>query len=211
MDRQILMQTVKALENNRFEVYVVATIAEAEELFFNKIFPQINPKSVTWGDSETIKSVGIIPTLEKNPDISIIRTFGEGMSYAQKIYWRRQALLADLFITGTNAITQKGQLVNLDMIGNRVSGITFGPEHVVLFIGTNKITKDLEDAMHRVRTHAAPQNILRHPGYKTPCRKTGTCMDCNSPQRICNTWTITEKCYPAGRTKIILIDQELGL
>lgn len=79
------------------------------------------------------------------------------MSRKQKIYWRRQALLTDLFLTGSNALTQKGQLVNLDMIGNRVGGITFGPKHVVLFIGINKITANLEEAMHRVRTIAAPE------------------------------------------------------
>ena len=70
-----------------------------------------------------------------------------------------QALLTDLFLTGSNALTQKGQLVNLDMIGNRVGGITFGPKHVVLFIGINKITANLEEAMHRVRTIAAPREM----------------------------------------------------
>ncbi len=115
------------------------------------------------------------------------------MSRKQKIYWRRQALLTDLFLTGSNALTQKGQLVNLDMIGNRVGGITFGPKHVVLFIGINKITANLEEAMHRVRTIAAPRNAIRHEGFRTPCHKTGVCMDCNSPDRICNVWTITEK------------------
>lgn len=97
------------------------------------------------------------------------------------------------------------------MIGNRVSGITFGPRNVVLFIGINKITLNLEEAMHRIRTIAAPQNAIRHEGLRTPCHQTGICTDCNSPDRICNVWTITEKSYPAGRIKIILINQELGL
>lgn len=97
------------------------------------------------------------------------------------------------------------------MIGNRVGGITFGPKQVVLFIGINKITANLEEAMHRVRTIAAPRNAIRHEGFRTPCHKTGVCMDCNSPDRICNVWTITEKSYPAGRIKVILIGEELGL
>ena len=133
------------------------------------------------------------------------------MSRPQKSYWRRQALHADLFLTGTNALTVKGQLVNLDMIGNRTGGILFGPKNVVLFIGINKITDDIEAAMHRIRTIAAPRNAMKHEGFRTPCRKTGVCMDCNSPDRICNVWTITEKCFPAGRIKVILIRQELGL
>ena len=155
----------------------------------------------------------IVMPSRKNPDETYrdIDSFAPGMSRKQKIYWRRQALLTDLFLTGSNALTQKGQLVNLDMIGNRVGGITFGPKHVVLFIGINKITANLEEAMHRVRTIAAPRNAIRHEGFRTPCHKTGVCMDCNSPDRICNVWTITEKSYPAGRIKVILIGEELGL
>lgn len=168
-------------------------------------------ETVSWGDSETMKATGVLNELQKNPELSVIDSFAPGMSRKQKIYWRRQALLTDLFLTGSNALTQKGQLVNLDMIGNRVGGITFGPKHVVLFIGINKITANLEEAMHRVRTIAAPRNAIRHEGFRTPCHKTGVCMDCNSPDRICNVWTITEKSYPAGRIKVILIGEELGL
>ena len=73
------------------------------------------------------------------------------------------------------------------------------------------LTANLEEAMHRVRTIAAPRNAIRHEGFRTPCHKTGVCMDCNSPDRICNVWTITEKSYPAGRIKVILIGEELGL
>lgn len=211
MDDLLIGQTVKNLRSNHFEVFQAATLQEAKSLFFNEIFCKLRPETVSWGDSETMKATGVLEELEKNPDINLIRTFGKGMSRSQKIYWRRQALHADLFLTGTNAVTRKGQLVNLDMIGNRIGGITFGPKDVVLFIGTNKIVEDLEAAMHRIRTWTAPQNIIRHEGFNTPCRKTGTCMDCKSSDRICNTWAITEKSYPAGRVKIILIDQETGL
>ena len=102
-------------------------------------------------------------------------------------------------------------LVNLDMVGNRVAGITFGPRHVVLFIGRNKIVPTLDDAMQRVKNYAAPANAIRHPGLKTPCMKTAVCANCSSPDRICNTWCITEKSFPKGRIKIILINQDLGL
>lgn len=207
----ITEQTVKALKSNNFEVFEAKDTTEARHIFFNEIFSKLNPATVSWGDSETARATGVMAELEKNQDISVIKTFGEGMSRTQKIYWRRQALLADLFIAGSNAITQKGQLVNLDMIGNRVGGITFGPKDVVLFIGVNKITENIEAAMNHIRTWTAPQNIMRHEGFNTPCRKTGTCMDCASPHRICNTWTITEKSYPVGRIKIILIHQELGI
>lgn len=115
-----------------------------------------------------------------------------------------------MFLTGTNAVTVKGQLVNLDMTGNRVAGITFGPENVVLFIGVNKIVDNIDNAIDRVKTIAAPMNAKRHADFKTPCQTTGACIDCKSPKRLCNIWTITEKSYPAGRIKIILISEKLG-
>lgn len=211
MDKIILDKTIASLRRNHFDVFFAETTAAAQTLFFREIWPALSVETVSWGDSETLKATGVLEQLKQNPEISVIPTFAPGMSRKQKLYWRRQALQADLFLTGSNALTQQGQLVNLDMIGNRVSGITFGPRNVVLFIGINKITLNLEEAMHRVRTIAAPQNAIRHEGLRTPCHQTGICTDCNSPDRICNVWTITEKSYPAGRIKIILINQELGL
>ena len=211
MNKEIIDKTIAALRHNHFEVFFAHNTAEASAIFFRDIFPGLQVETVSWGDSETMKATGVLNELRKNPELSVIDSFAPGMSRKQKIYWRRQALLTDLFLTGSNALTQKGQLVNLDMIGNRVGGITFGPKHVVLFIGINKITANLEEAMHRVRTIAAPRNSIRHEGFRTPCHKTGVCMDCNSPDRICNVWTITEKSYPAGRIKVILIGEELGL
>lgn len=211
MDKGIIESTVKALKKNHFDVFFAENAEEAHRIFFSDILPQTNPQTVSWGDSETMRATGVPDTLSQHPEIAMIRTFGPDMSRTQKIYWRRQALLADLFITGSNALTKKGQLVNLDMVGNRAGGITFGPKQVVLFIGINKIVPDLEAAMHRIKTIAAPQNAMRHEGFRTPCHKTGICADCNSPDRICNVWTITEKSYPAGRIKVILINEELGL
>jgi hypothetical protein len=81
---------------------------------------------------------------------------------------------------------------------------------VVIFAGRNKLTADLATAMARVRNVAAPLNAKRHD-FPTPCAKTGLCHDCSSPKRICNTWTIVDKCYPPGRIKVVLIDQKWGL
>ena len=119
-------------------------------------------------------------------------------------------LLADLFITGTNAVTETGKLVNLDMTGNRVASITFGPKNVILLVGRNKVVPDLEDAMLRVKNYTAPVNAMRLD-MKTPCVSTSFCEECKSPSRICNTWTITEKSFPKGRNKIVLINADLGI
>ncbi len=107
-------------------------------------------------------------------------------------------------------MTEDGHLVNLDMTGNRVAALTFGPKKVVVFVGRNKIVADLESAMCRIKDYAAPANAMRL-NYKTPCVKTSVCADCKSPSRICNTWTITEKSYPKKRVAVILINEELGL
>ena len=144
MEQAIIDQTIKALERNHFEVYFANNRQEARDIFFQEIFDKIKPTTISWGDSETMKATGILSEIEQRPECILIRTFQDGYSRAQKTYWRRQALLADLFVTGTNALTRQGQLVNVDMVGNRVAGITFGPEHVVLFIGTNKITDNIE-------------------------------------------------------------------
>jgi len=122
---------------------------------------------------------------------------------------RRKSLLVDLFITGTNAVTESGQLVNLDMIGNRVAAIMWGPKNVLLIIGRNKICGDIEEAMVRIKTYAAPVNTM-NLDKKTPCRETGVCHDCKSPDRICNYWSIAEKSFTKNRIKIILVNEELG-
>ena len=96
------------------------------------------------------------------------------------------------------------------MIGNRIGGLTFGPKNVIIMVGRNKIVADLDDAMWRVKNYTAPTNAMRLD-KKTPCVKTATCEECKSPDRICNTWTITEKSFPKGRTKVVLINADLGL
>ena len=211
MEKEIITRTIKALESNHFEVYYAENKEEAKEIFFKEIFEKIRPATVSWGDSMTMKATGVLDEIANNPECILIRTFQEGYSRAQKTYWRRQALHADLFLTGTNALTRQGQLVNIDMVGNRVAGLTFGPEHVALFIGTNKIVENIEQAMERIRTVAAPLNAIRHTNLHTPCQQTKTCMNCQSVDRICNTWTITEKSFPQKRVKIILINESLGL
>jgi hypothetical protein len=95
------------------------------------------------------------------------------------------------------------------MIGNRVGAITFGPKHVVILVGRNKIVASLDEALFRVKNYAAPVNAMRL-NKKTPCVKTSYCEECKSPDRICNYWTITEKSFPKGRLKVILINQDLG-
>ena len=199
-----------ALEKNNFGAFIAQTPSEAKGIVIDQILPGIDIKSVSWGDSLTLYATGILPYFRENSEINLIETFGEKISREKSMARRREAMLTDLFFTGTNAVTESGMLVNLDMIGNRVGGIIFGPKFVVIVVGRNKIVSNLEEAMNRIKNIAAPANAIRH-AKNTPCTKTSYCMDCNSPDRICNIWTIHEKSHPKGRIKVILIDQDLGL
>jgi len=208
---ELRLQSCKdALEKNNFEAFIAQTPAEAGQIVIDQILPEMNVKSVSWGDSLTLYETGVLEFFKKNSEINLIETFDEKASREEIIERRRNALLSDLFFSGTNAVVESGALVNLDMVGNRVGGMVFGPKWVVIMVGRNKIVSDLEQAMDRIKNLAAPANAIRHE-QKTPCVKTSYCMDCNSPARICNIWTIHEKSYPKGRIKVILIHQDLGL
>ena len=199
-----------ALEKNNFSAFIAQTPTDAKKIVIDQILPELDAKSVSWGDSMTLYETDILSYFKEKPGIELIETFGENISRKLSMARRKEAMLVDLFLTGTNAVTESGMLVNLDMIGNRVGGITFGPVHVIIMVGRNKIVANLEDAMYRIKNYAAPTNAMRH-GKKTPCIKTSYCMDCKSPDRICNVWTIHEKSHPKGRIRVILINRDLGL
>ena len=200
-----------ALAKNNFEPFTAQDPGEALMIIRQEILPTLEIHTASWGDSLSMRATGILEHMEEREDIELIKTFEQGIPREEIIERRRQALLVDLFFTGSNALTECGKLVNLDMVGNRVAALTFGPKHVVVVVGRNKIVSGVDEAMQRIKNFAAPVNAIRHPGLKTPCIKTSYCMDCSSPDRICNTWTITEKSFPKGRVKVIIVNQDLGL
>lgn len=200
----------KQLERNNFEVYIAKNINVAYKILIEELLPSLKVKSISYGDSKTMHQTDVLEHLKHCKQYRFIDTFNPEDSWREQIGHRKQALTADLFITGCNAITETGCLVNLDMIGNRVAALAFGPRNVILFVGKNKIVPDLEAAFKRIKQVAAIRNAQSHTNLKLPCQQTETCVDCDSPQRICNTWSITEKSYPKNRIKIILIDQILG-
>lgn len=208
---KIKLDDVKAaLEANNFEAFVAQDVAEAKKIVLDEIIQKTGAKTVSWGGSMTFIGSGLYEALKAGKEMEVLDTFDKGLSPEESIERRRQSLMVDLFLTGTNAVTETGMLVNLDMIGNRVAGITFGPKTVIILVGRNKVVADLDDALFRVKQYAAPVNAMRL-GKKTPCIKTANCEECKSPDRICNTWTITEKSFPKGRIKVVLINQDLGL
>ena len=205
-----LVDLKTALESNNFDVYLAENKQEACNTVLEDIMPKLNARTLSWGGSMTFITSGLYDQLKANPDLEVLDTFDKKIPAEEIMERRRQALLVDLFITGTNAITETGQLVNLDMIGNRICALTFGPKWVIILVGRNKIVADLDEAMFRIKNYVAPANSMRLD-KKTPCVKTSFCQECNSPDRICNTWTITEKSFPKKRVKVVLINEDLGL
>ncbi|MFH1125395.1 MAG: lactate utilization protein [Pseudomonadota bacterium] len=199
-----------AFEGNNFEVFLARDRAEAKKIVLEQILPKIGPKSVSWGGSMTFLATGLYDTIKEMKGLEVLDAYDKSRSPEETYEFRRKALLVDLFITGTNAVTEDGMLVNLDMFGNRVGAIAFGPKNVLIMVGRNKVVGDLDEAMLRIKNYAAPANAMRLD-KKTPCVKTSYCEECKSPDRICNTWTITEKSFPKGRIKIVLINEDLGL
>jgi L-lactate utilization protein LutB len=205
-----LAEIKKILEANNFQVFIAENVTEAKRLVLEEILPQTGAHSISWGGSMTFVATGLYDALKARPGLEVLDTYDKTITGEQMLERRRRALLVDLFVTGSNAVTETGQLVNLDMTGNRVAAITFGPKHVIILMGRNKIVPDLEAAMVRIKDYVAPTNAMRLD-KKTPCAKTSFCEECKSPERICNTWTITEKSYPQGRIKVVLINEPLGL
>ncbi len=207
----IRLQHVKeALEENNFAVYLVDSAAEAKRVTLEEILPETGAASVSWGGSMTMTATGLNEALLEIEGLNVLNPGDKSLTREGKLELRRKALLTDLYITGTNAVIESGMLVNLDMYGNRVGAITFGPKHVVILAGRNKIVPDLKSAMHRIKDYAAPANAMRL-NMTTPCVKTAICEECKSSMRICNSWTITEKSFPEGRIKVVLINEDLGL
>lgn len=219
-----MKQTIKQLERHGFKIFVAEDEREAgvkiKELFakFLENHGEEQP-IVSYGDSVTLHQIdnalgdegGVLDEMRKNPTIKFLDGFRKDDIRADKLKIRREAVLSDFYITGVNAISEEGSLYWVDMVGNRVASVSIGAKEVVIVAGRNKIVPTDADLDNRIKTIAAPLNIARHEGYRTPCAKTGHCMDCNSPDRICNVRLTMQRCYPAGRITVILINKELGL
>jgi hypothetical protein len=199
-----------AFEANNFQAFVVAGLEEAKKLVLKELLPASGARKIGWGGSMTFVASGLYHELRDRADLEVFDPFPRDKPMEEQLEIRRKSLLTDLYITGSNAVTEAGQLVNLDMTGNRVAALAFGPKKVIVLVGRNKICTDLDEAMKRVKDYAAPTNAMRLK-KQVPCARTTYCEECSSTERICNTWNITEKSYPKDRIAVVLIDAEAGL
>lgn len=195
---------IKALSLRHFDAYYCASCAEAAEKILSLI-PQTDV--VSWGGSVTMEALGVIDRVKKGGWRVIDRSTAQ--SQEEKIEIMRRALLCDTYLTGANAISEDGEIVNVDGNGNRVAAMTFGPKSVIVACGMNKAVKTAEDAISRARNTAAPVNAQRFD-IRTPCKTTGSCADCKSTDSICSYIVRTRLCKPAGRIKVVLIGEALG-
>ena len=198
-------KVVEALKARRFDAYYAGTKEEALSLALSLI-----PREhvVSFGGSQTADTLGIIKALKAVGNEVIDRANANTPN--ERYQMMRRALLSDTYIMGCNAISEDGILINVDGNGNRVGALTFGPDSVIVLVGMNKLCKDRDAAYQRARTIAAPTNSQRFP-INTPCKIDGVCHNCSSPDCICNVITEVRGCRPAGRIKVILIGEELGM
>lgn len=194
------------LKQRHYEAFFCPTAQEAVEKITGMI-PE--GSSVTWGGSMTIRDMGLTKALHNKEGLDIWdRDLAPSREEAQEIY--RRAFYADYYLSSVNAMSEDGEIVNIDGNGNRVAAITFGPKRVILVVGINKVAQNLDAAISRARSLAAPVNMMRFADLNTPCKHDGMCHDCKSPDSICNYIQIMRNSHPVGRHIVVIVGEELG-
>jgi hypothetical protein len=205
-NEEVARKIIEQLEKRGMEGSYAASAAQARE----EIIGMISPRSKVYRcGSMTAVYMDLFQGIAKIPGVEIIDPFQPGLSFEDSLEIRRRGLLADVMITSTNALTLDGRLVNLDGLGNRVAAMIFGPRKVILAVGMNKVVADVDSAMARTKHYAAPVNAIRM-NVKTPCAENGICVDCKTPARFCNIWSIIEGQRIKGRIHVKLVGESLG-
>jgi len=202
---ELLAKTViKNLQRRHIEGFYCATGEEAVKMVSSLIK---DGSSVTWGGTMTVRDLGIPAFLKNRGTLKVIdRDLSESQEETQAMYL--SAFSSDVYLTSANAISEDGVIVNIDGNGNRVAAITWGPKKVIFVIGMNKVTQNVEAALARARSTAAPTNSARFD-VKTPCKVDGICHNCNSPECICN-YVHFLRNSPHSRHLVVLVGESLG-
>ncbi len=197
-------KTIAALEKNNMKGYLVENAEEAKKLIAELVK---DDKLMTAGGSMTLAESGIQEFLRENyKGIFIDRDVTPAEEVPELM---RKAFFADTYFASTNAVTENGELYNVDGNGNRVAAMIFGPKQVIIVAGLNKIVTDLDAARDRLETYASPANCIRLE-RKTPCAATGRCAHCKSPDRICCDYVVMAQQRVKDRIKVIFIADEYG-
>jgi len=200
-----IMQTMKALEKNNMKAYLAQNRNKAKDLVLSMIK---KTDLVGAGGSMTLDECKVRDELREK-GYRFLDWFLPGISKEEKTKIRKKSLTCDVFLSSTNALTENGELYNIDGYGNRVAAMIYGPDKVIVVAGKNKIVKDMGEAKERLETVAGPLNAKRL-NKKTGCAKTGYCVDCDSPDRIC-CHKVVQDWQRQERIHVIIVNEDLGL
>ncbi len=196
---------VQNLQSRNFEAVYCDNAAVAKKKVLSLIAKE---NTVGFGGSITLEQCGIMDELRNGSYNIVDRESAKTPEERQELM--RKCLTTDVFLMSANALSEDGQIVNIDGVGNRVAALCYGPKTVIMVVGINKVTRTLEDAVSRARYIAAPVNAQRFP-IATPCMQTGVCGNCKRTDSICSQIVITRLCRPAGRIKVVIVGESLGL
>lgn len=202
---QMVKRVIDGLKKRNMEGYYVNDEAELLEMLNNLIPPH---STIGVGDSMTLFETGVIEWI-RSGDFVFLDKYREGITREEKREIYIKNFSADTFFSSTNALTESGELYNIDGNGSRVAPMLYGPKQVIVVAGINKIVRDMDEAEKRVRQYAAPIDAKRL-GKDTPCTTLGYCMDCKSPNRICNDFVVIKGQFIQGRIKVIIVGKQLG-
>jgi len=199
-------RVIQRLKRNEMEAHYFPDAAEAKEEVLKKIPPGAK---VGIGGSMTLREMGI-PELLVDKGHEVLDHWREGLSKEKRQEVGKKHQRSDIFLTSTNALTLDGKLINVDATGNRVTSMILGPEKVIVICGINKIVRNLNEGLARVKKVAAPRNCQRRRD-PTPCAQDLICRNCDTPARLCRVTTIIER-RPWGIKEfaVILVGEELG-
>ncbi len=201
------IKAAESLEKNGFSARYCQTGAEAAEYILAEAE---DAHSIGFGGSMSVRDLAVEPRLLEMGK-EILNHGAPGLAPEERLEIMRRQLTCDLFLSGTNALTLSGFLVNIDAIGNRVGSMFFGPRKVIVVAGRNKLVDgDITAAMQRVKDWASPPNA-RRLNYKTPCSETGFCSDCTSSDRICRVVTVLERKPKFTDLRVLVVNEEMGL
>lgn len=199
-------KAVGSLEKNGFTARYCPTPQDAAEYI---IAGATDAVTVGFGGSMSIASLGVEQLLREQGK-ETINHGNPAFSIDEKLEMMRRQLTCDLFLSGCNALTLNGELVNIDATGNRVGAMMFGPRKVIVVAGRNKLVDGtIQDAVERVKAWATPPNAKRL-NFKTPCSSTGFCSDCNSPERLCRVTTVIDRKPRFTDLHVLIVNAELG-
>ena len=204
-NEKLAERMIKNLHRRNMEAFYCPTTAEAVKMLSELIE---DGSTVTWGGSATIRDMGIPDVLRSRGTLEVLdRDLVETPEDKQDIYLK--AFTADVYLTSANAISEDGVIVNIDGNGNRVAAISWGPKKVIFVIGLNKVAQNVEAALARARSTAAPINAQRFE-IKTSCKADGVCHNCNSPESICSYVHFLRNSRNQGRHVVVLVGENLG-